>query len=181
MRSRPILLLTAALMPALASCGVVIRSASSAAPAMSAGGEMTFAWNQDEDLIYGDARLRNNRFFEDRLHEAIEWELSLRGIYHDESSPDLLVHHHLALEDHAMLRQVTDDEGNTVVEADTFEAGTVMVHILDAKTQTNLWLAWAQADIEHALSGPENMRRWVYQLAGQMFRRWPVPARPAER
>jgi hypothetical protein len=167
-------------MPALASCGLVIRYAASATPPIPADGDTTFGWNQEEDRIYGDPRLRNNRFFEDRLHEAIEWELSLRGIRHDESSPDLLVHHHLSLEDHAMLRQVTDDEGRTYTEADTYEAGTVMVHILDAKTKTNVWVAWAQADIQLALRGPENMRRWVYQLAGQMFKRWPVPERPAE-
>ena len=181
MRSRPILVLTAALMPALASCGLVIRSAATATPTVSADSEMTFAWNQEEDRIYGDPRLKNNRFFEDRLHEAIEWQLSLRGIHHDESSPDVLVHHHLSLEDHEMVRQVTDDEGNTVAEPYTYEAGTVMVHILDAKTRTNLWVAWAQADIEPALRGPEDMRRWVYELAGQMFRRWPVPQRAAER
>jgi hypothetical protein len=173
-------LLTAALLPVLASCGLVIRYASSASPAISADSGTTFAWNQEEDRIYGDPRLRNNRFFEDRLHEAIEWELSLRGIHHDESSPDLLVHHHLSLEDHAMLRQVTDDEGNTVVQAETYEAGTVMVHILDAKTRNNVWVAWAQADIVQALRGPENMRRWVYQLAGQMFKRWPIPERAAQ-
>jgi hypothetical protein len=181
MRSLPTLLLTAALLPALASCGVVIRYASTATPDISPDSAMTFAWNQEEDRIYGDPRLRNNRFFEDRLHEAIEWELSLRGIHHDESAPDLLVHHHLSLEDHAMLRQVTDEEGNTVTQAETYEAGTVMVHILDAKTQSNVWVAWAQADIEQALRSPENMRRWVYQLAGQMFKRWPVPQRAALR
>ena len=180
MRSRPMLLLAAALMPALASCGVVIRYASTAAPTLSPDSQLTFAWNQEEDRIYGDPRLRSNRFFEDRLHEAIEWELSLRGIHHAESSPDLLVHHHLSLEDHAMLREVTDDEGNTVVHVDTYEAGTVMVHIVDTKTRSNLWVAWAQADIEQALRSPENMRRWVYQLAGQMFKRWPVPSRAAE-
>jgi hypothetical protein len=175
------LLLTAALIPALASCGAVIRYASTAAPTIGADSGMTFAWNQEEDRIFGDPRLSGNRFFEDRLHEAIEWELSLRGIYHDESSPDLLVHHHLALEDHPMLRQMTDDQGNTYTEADVYESGTVMVHVLNAKTQENVWVAWAQADIEQAMRGPENMRRWVYQLAGQMFKRWPVPARAAER
>jgi hypothetical protein len=177
MRVRPLMVLAAVLTPALTSCGVVVRSASSAPPAIPAERALTFAWNQQDDRIVGDPRLHGNRFFEDRLHEAIEWELSLRGIRHDETSPDLLVHHHLSLEDHELARQVVDESGYETTEVFTYEEGTVMLHILDAETRSNVWLAWAQADVEQALRGPENMRKWVYELAGQMFKRWPVPAR----
>lgn len=180
MRVRPLMLLAALLMPALTSCGVVIRSASSATPTLPAGRTLTFAWNQQDDRIVGDPRLHENRFFEDRLHEAIEWELSLRGIRRDETSPDLLIHHHLSLEDHELARQVVDDSGYETTEVYRYEAGTVMVHIVDARTRSNLWLAWAQADIEQALRGPENMRKWVYEAAAQMFTRWPVPPRGGE-
>ena len=177
MNARWAFLLAVGLLPAIASCGVAIRSGGYRPPGVQPSDGLTFAWNQAEDRIGGDPRLHNNRFFEDRLHEAIEWELSLRGIYRDESSPDLLVHHHLALEDHELAQQVVDESGYTTTEVFTFEQGTVVVHVTNAKTKDHVWLAWAQADIEVAMRGPENMRKWVYELAGQMFRTWPVPPR----
>jgi hypothetical protein len=173
MSARLMLLLTAGLVPALTSCGAAIRYGSYAPPAEDVLVGTTFAWNQQEDRVAGDPRLVNNRFFEDRLHEAIEWQLALRGLRLVDSSPDLLVHHHLSLEDHELSQEVIDESGYRSTEVFTYEQGTVVVHLTEAKTQRHVWLAWAQSDIEVALRSPENMRRWVYDIAAQIFEDWP--------
>jgi hypothetical protein len=162
---------------ALASCGVPITSAGYVAPDASLAAYTTFAWNQAGDRVVGDRRLENNRFFEDRLHEAIEWELSLRGIRRSESSPDLLVHHHLSLTDHELAQEVIDEAGLARTEVFAYEEGTVVVHLVDARTSRNVWLGWAQADVEPALASPQNMESWVYDLVEEMFDDWPVPVR----
>jgi hypothetical protein len=138
----------------------------------------SFAWNQPADRVAGDPRLQHNRFFEDRLHEAIEWQLSLRGLRLVDSSPDLLVHHHLSLEDHELAQEAVDESGYRTTEVYTYEQGTVVVHLTDARTKRSVWLGWAQADIDVALRSPENMRRWVYDVAAQMFVNWPELERP---
>jgi hypothetical protein len=161
----------------LSACGVVIRHGAFVAEDADLRSGITFAWNQVEDRAVGDPRLEGNRFFEERLHEAIEWQLSLRGIHYDESSPDLLAHHHLSLADHELARPVTDDSGRSETEVYTYEQGTVVVHLVDVRTKRDVWIAWAEADIEMALRGPDNMRGWVYDLVGQMFEEWPVLAR----
>ena len=159
---------------AVASCGVSIRSSGSFIGDASTDRYTTFAWNQEADLVAGDARLENNRFFENRLHEAIDWELSLRGIRESESSPDLLVHHHLTLADHEFVTEVIDESGYTETEVFTYEEGTVVVHLVDARTGEGFWLGWAQANVEPALSGPENMQSWVYDIVSKMFEDWPA-------
>jgi hypothetical protein len=171
------LLLTAGLLPASTGCGVVIRSGASFAEAADLRSGLTFGWNQVDDRVNGDPRLQGNRFFEDRLHEAIEWQLSLRGIHHDESSPDLLVHHHLSLEDHEMVAEVANSSGSTTTDVYNYEQGTVVVHVVDPTHKKDLWVAWAQADIDIALRSPENMRNWVYALVAEMFEDWPVMER----
>ena len=170
-------LLVGGLALAVAACGVPIQSAGSFVGDASVEGYTTFAWNQEADLAMGDARLENNRVFEDRLHEAIEWELSLRGMRLDESSPDLLVHHHLSLADHELVEEIVDESGYTETEVFRYEEGTVVVHLVDARTRENFWLGWAQANIEPALTGPERMQRWVYDVVREMFESWPVPGR----
>jgi hypothetical protein len=167
-------LLASGLALAVASCGVSIRSSASFAQDVSIDRYTTFAWNQEGDRTMGDPRLENNRFFEDRLHEAIDWELSLRGIRRDESSPDLLVHHHLSLVDHELTEEVIDESGYTQTEVFTYEEGTVVVHLVDARTGANFWLGWAQANIEPALTGPASMQSWVYDVVSEMFESWPV-------
>ena len=161
-------------LPILASCGTAIRSGSSSSPGVEFGA-LTFTWAQEEDFVVGDARLTDNRFFEDRLHEAIEWELSLRGIRHDEPSPDLLVHHHLVLAGHELAVEAIDQSGYTTTEVYVYEEGTVVVHLVDAETEEDVWVGWAQANIEQAIRGPDDMRTWVYDIVGKMFEGWPAP------
>ncbi len=178
---RKLIPLAVVLVPALIACGVPIRTGTYSPPGMDIVPGTTFAWNEPMDRVIGDPRLENNQFFEDRLHEAIEWELGLRGIRLEASSPDLVVHHHLTLEDHELAQEVIDDGGYSTTEVYGYEGGTVVVHLVNARTNENVWLGLAEADIEPALEGPHAMRIWVYDLVRAMFRRWPIPERNAER
>ena len=180
------LLLTACLALSVASCAAPILSeaffypGAFFAPGEAAGSGVTFAWDQDPGEVIGDVRLQNNQFFEDRLHEAVEWELSLRGMRRDESSPDLLLHHHLTIADHEVVVDVTDESGATRSDVYSYEEGSVVVHLADPESGEDLWLAWAQSNVEPALGGPENMRAWVYAIVAEMFEDWPVPERTGE-
>lgn len=180
MRTRTTFLVAAGLTATLTACGVPIRTGTSSAPSVPSPDALTFAWNQESDRVMGDSRLENNRFFEDRLHEAVEWELSLRGIRRVDSGANLMAHHHLSLEDHEDVVETIDEAGYTTTEAYSYEGGTVVIHLVDVRSGETFWLSWGQANIEPALAGPESMRTWVYDLVRAMFERWPVPARGGE-
>lgn len=160
----------------LAGCGVPIQSG-----AHFAGGwepaRTTFAWDDAADHTQGDARLEDNAFFHRQLHEAVEWELNLRGIRYSESAPALLIHHHLSLADHQVEREFFDEAGVRTVETELFEGGSLVLHIVDARTHEDVWVAWAQANVEPAFASPAAMRTWVYRLVGEMFDGWAVPPR----
>jgi len=171
------IVLTTCLASAIASCSVPIQSESSLTPGVDLGILRTFAWDQDLALPSGDPRLENNHFFLDRMHEAIEWELSLRGFRHEESAPDLLLHHHLTLADHELVDEVIDDSGVTITRQFSYQEEPVMVHAADPESGADLWVAWAWANVEPALVSPDAMRGWVYSLVNEMFSDWPVPGR----
>jgi hypothetical protein len=177
MKLRAEFLLIACLVPALSSCGVAIRYGSFSPPGLEIASGVTFAWDDATDTNTGDPRLAGNRFFEERLHEAVEYQLSLRGVRYSATSPTFVVHHHLTLVDHEMAQEVIDASGYKTTEITTSEQGMVVVHLEDAKTGSYAWLGWAQADIDSALRGPEEMRKWVYELTLNMFKSWPLPAR----
>lgn len=164
----------------LSACGVPIVAGSHFARDLTGTRGATFAWDQSGDLVLGDPRLEGNSFFEDRLHEAVEWHLALRGIRLARSSPTFVAHHHLTLTEHEYVEEVMDDAGIPWTQSYTYEQGSVAVHLVDAATGETVWLAWAQADIRPALAGPDQMQAWVYGLVNEMFRRWPIPSRTGE-
>lgn len=166
------------LVPAIAACGPILKSGSYGPRGARPASGLTFAWDQPSDRAMGDPRLEGNRFFEDRLHEAIEFQLALRGIHHTDGTPDILVHHHLSLADHDLEIEVTDNSGDARPQVITYEEGTVAIHIEDAKTHASRWVGWAYGDVEPALLSAEAMRSWVDRIVGQMFKDWPVPTTP---
>jgi hypothetical protein len=165
---------------AFAGCGVPIQSGAHFAGSAEPPGETTFAWDDASDRTHGDARLEGNAFFHAQLHEAVEWELNLRGIRFSESNPTLLVHHHLSLADHELEREVVDESGYPNSETIVYEGGSIVLHLEDAQTHEDVWVAWAQANIEPALGSPAAMRSWVYNLVGKMFEDWAVSPRLVE-
>jgi hypothetical protein len=165
---------------AATGCGVPIQSGSHFASGWRPSPRATFAWNDEADHTQGDVRLQDNAFFHARLHEAVEWELNLRGIRQTDSNAALLIHHHLSLANHELEREIVDESGNRRSETETYEGGSVVLHIVDVRTGEDRWVAWGQANIEPALTSPGAMRSWVYALVGEMFGNWPVPARTVE-
>jgi hypothetical protein len=165
---------------AFAGCGVPIESGTHFAGGAQPPGEGTFAWDDESDRTQGDSRLEGNALFHAQLHEAVEWELNLRGIRFSESNPTFLIHHHFTLADHELEREVVDEAGYTNSETIIYEGGSVVLHLQNSRTNEDVWVAWAQANVEPALSSPAAMRSWVYDLVGKMFEDWPVPPRLAE-
>jgi hypothetical protein len=162
---------------AFAGCAAPIESGAHFANGWQPPGRTTFAWNDAADRTQGDVRLQDNALFHTLLHEAVEWELNLRGISHSDSNPALVIHHHLSLADHELEREVIDEEGYRSSETFVYEGGSVVLHVVDTRTGNDAWVAWAQANVEPALTSPAAMRRWVYDLVGEMFEDWPVPPR----
>lgn len=140
----------------------------------------TFGWDEDAIRETGDVRIQNNPFFQDRLFEAVARELSARGIRRDESSPDLLVHYHLSVMDHIDIYErdpqsgYPDSEYGAGTNIVQYEQGTFIVHFVDAETEENLWIGWAQGKIESALNDSEKMREWVDEAVAMMFEDFPV-------
>lgn len=162
---------------ALSACSVPVQSGAHFTQSWAPEQQTTFAWEDEADRTVGDSRLEGNRFFHQRLHEAVEWELSLRGIRYDQSDPDLVIHHHLSLSDHVLESEVLDDVGDPTTETYVYEGGSLVLHIVDAETGEDVWVAWGQANVEPAFVSPDAMEGWVYNLVGSMFEDWPIRSR----
>lgn len=160
-------------------CAVAIQGGADFRPGTDLSPYRTFTWGEPDELPTGDPRLDNNPFFVERLHEAIESELSLQGISFTQGDGDLLVHHHTSVRSRVEVFEVDRSAGYQAgeygPESDVFEyeEGTFLVDIADGESRQILWRGWAQADIEAALSDPDKMGDLVADAVAKMFEAFP--------
>lgn len=172
-----------ALIVTLASgCGVSIRAGADYTPGIDLARYDSFSWGEPDELPTGDPRLDHNPFFEDRLHRAIEDELSWRGIGFSATGADLLVHHHVSVNNRVQVYDTDQMAGYSSTdypagpEVFEYEEGTFLVDIADAETKEILWRGWAVADVDAALVDPDQMTELLKESVKKMFEEFPFSA-----
>jgi hypothetical protein len=141
----------------------------------------TFDWGARDAFPVGDPRLDNNGVFHDRFQGAVEKALAARGFERvaPGTTADLLVHYHASVERRLIVNEwahgpgcASADCGPRVVE---FDAGTLVVDIVDAKTHRLVWRGWVE-DNAAALLGPQDaMERHVDAAVARVMRELPRP------
>jgi len=136
----------------------------------------SFAWGPADALPTGDARLDQDPLFKDRLHGAIEKQLAQRGIAVAAGYADLLIHYHANVTHRLDPNQVDRANGycasgDCVPSPVSYEAGTLVIDIVDARSQRLIWRGWAQNDVEDLLRGPDSMTRTIDEAVTRMLRR----------
>jgi len=175
-------LFTAAILFATSGCGFGIAAGADFRPGTTFAPYATFAWDVGAIRRAGDVRLEESPFFEESLFAAVSEALAERGIQEAESGADLLVHYHLAVEDHIEVYEADPNSGYPAppprgspgTQVVQFEEGTFIVHFVDARTRETLWIGWARGDIGPALESAGVMQDWVNEAVDEMFGLFPM-------
>lgn len=164
-----------------ASCAATMRVSSHVERGLDFRQYQTYDWGPADALPTGDPRLDRNPFFKDRLQGAVERELALKGLEPARSAgPDLLVHYHANISkridvnraDRAYGYCVSDDCPVGVIE---YEAGTLVLDIIDTRTNRLIWRGWAQHSVEDMLSDPDAMASTIEKAVTLMLARLQRP------
>jgi hypothetical protein len=170
-------------------CSVPIRAGADFRPGREFGQYTYFTWDEPEEHPTGDPRLDNSPFFQQRVHSAVEWEFTTRGIeLIGEGDRDietggpartLAVHHHTSVQDHVEAYEVDPGAGFTADDVDeaqvtVYQEATFIVGLVDAQTGELVWSGWARVDVDKAIADPEVMRRQVDAAVAEMFKSFPV-------
>jgi hypothetical protein len=114
----------------------------------------TYNWDLAEPEATGDARLDSNPFFHERVEADIEKQLGRRGFEKTWETPDLLLHYHASMKQRIDVNGIDRERG--YCNADeckpfVYEAGTLLLDIVDARTNKIVWRGWVEDGID--LSG----------------------------
>jgi hypothetical protein len=139
----------------------------------------SFDWGPADALPTGDPRLDQDPFFKDHVQGAVEKALTARGIVLSASgTPDLLIHYHANIRQRIDVNRIDRAYGycpGTTCPPETieYEAGTLVLDFIDARTNRLIWRGWAQKSIGDMLQDREKMARTIDEAVTRMLRRLP--------
>jgi len=139
----------------------------------------TYAWGPADALPTGDPRLDENPFFKDHLQGEVEKDLHVRGLTLVTSGPsDLQIHYHANVTERLDVNRLDQPYGycssescpGGVVE---YEAGTIILDIVDVRTNRVIWRGWAQSHLQDLLKNQDRMAQRVNEAVTRMLRQLP--------
>jgi hypothetical protein len=138
----------------------------------------TFDWALADTASTGDPRLDNNRFFDERVRRQVETELTRRGFERgDSNTPQLMVHYHMKVGQRFDMR--TMDHAYGYCEAvdcrpDVYDAGTLVVDLVDPRSNRLIWRGWAEGSFEGVIDNQEWLEKRIDETVARIMDRLPA-------
>ena len=141
----------------------------------------TYDWGPADALPAGDPRLEQDPFFQDHLRGAVEKAMAGRGFeWSTVNAPDLLVHYHANITERIDVDRLDVQRGycggnGCDVPTVQYEAGTLVIDVIDARTNRLIWRGWAQSAVQGMLGNQDTMARQINEAVARMFGKFPKP------
>jgi hypothetical protein len=164
---------------AVASCAPTIVVSSHLEHGLDFSKYRSFNWGPADALPAGDARLDTDPYFNDHVQGAVEKELAARGIELASSrTADLQIHYHASIRERLDIDRIDRAHGyydaqNPPPPTIRYEAGTLVLDFIDARTNRLIWRGWAQHSVEDMLHDPDRMARTINRAVTRMLKRLP--------
>jgi hypothetical protein len=135
----------------------------------------TYAWASNEGRTTGDARLDNNPFFDRATREAIDAALARHALTLTPTDPHLLFHYHVSIKQQLDLAG-TDSTYLTCegCSPTVFEAGTLVIDAVDARTNQLLWRGWAEGSFDRLIDDQAALEKRIGEAAARIIARYPL-------
>ena len=140
----------------------------------------TYDWGPADALPTGDPRLDSNPFFKDHMQGAVERRLAQKGLALATSgTPDLLIHYHANVTQRIDVDRVDQRYGycygdDCNVRLMEYEAGTIVLDVVDTRTNRVVWRGWAQDSLDGVIDNQDRMEKMINQAVTKMLERMPL-------
>jgi hypothetical protein len=169
------------MMPVLVSGCATLSVSSHQQPGLDLAPYHTFDWGPSDALPVGDPRLDGDPSFNDWVQGAVERGLAARGLTLVPTgvTPDLLVHYHAHISERIDVGRVDAAFGSCAggedcaPEVTVYEAGTLVIDLVDAESNQVIWRGWAQDAVEDELEDPDAMETTIEEAVARMLARLP--------
>jgi hypothetical protein len=141
----------------------------------------TYDWGPADALPTGDPRLDRDPFFQDHMQGAVEKQLAAKGLQQSTlATADLVIHYHASINQRIDVNRLDrqygycqgDDCQRSGIE---YEAGTIVLDVIDARTKKLIWRGWAQDSVEDVPDDRDRMARKIEEAVTRMLELFPRP------
>jgi hypothetical protein len=163
----------------LSACATTMTSGAYVERGFDLAAYRTYDWGPADALPTGDPRLDADPYFKDRFEGAVDKGLATRGLALAASgAPDLLLHYHASVSRRLDAKRLEAELESCVGEncptgVVDYEAGTLILDIIDARTNRLLWRGWARDGIEDVLGDRDRLERMIDDAVARMLQRLP--------
>ncbi|MGQ0734698.1 MAG: DUF4136 domain-containing protein [Acidobacteriota bacterium] len=164
----------------LTACAAAMNVSSHVASGLDFSTYKTVGWGPPDELPTGDPRLDQNPFFQDHVQGAVEKGLAAQGFEQTTTgTPDLLIHYHASITTRVDVNRIDREYGycygeDCEVRVVEFEAGTLVLDLVDARTKQVIWRGWAQHRVGDILDDPDEMAERITEAVSRMLQRLPA-------
>jgi hypothetical protein len=141
----------------------------------------TYDWGSADALPADDPRLARNPYFRDALEGAVERQMAARGFARGPSAeaPDLRLHYHASIDSRLTVHEGSGGtrpcaSGGCAADVEQFEAGTIVIDVIDQRSGLLIWRGWVQGRIEDVLRRPEELAARVTAAVERLFAQLPA-------
>ena len=136
--------------------------------------DSTYNWASMNPTSTGDPRLDSNAFFEEAVQTAVDRRLAAKG-FEKRASPDLLVHVHASITEEIFIAGwERRGEGCENCTPEVYDAGTLVIDLLDARTNRLVWRGWAVGSFEGLVDDQAWMERRMTETVDRILDRLPL-------
>lgn len=130
-----------------------------------------YAWAPAAQSRTGDPRLDNNDIFREHVREMIDRQLIGKGFTKSPSSlePDVLVHYHTSISQRMDLHELAPWDVCVECTPFVFDAGTVVIDLVDAQSKSLLWRGWAEGNISGLIDDQARLEVEIARIIGRIF------------
>ena len=140
----------------------------------------TFEWGPADALPSSDPRFAKDPYFQDRVAGAIEKQMAAQGFERaaPQAKADLLIHYHANIAERIDVNEIDRGYGYCMApdcrpRVARYEAGTLVVDIIDARTNRLIWRGWARDSVEDVIGNRDQVRHTVDEGIARMFSTFP--------
>jgi len=162
----------------LTGCGPASQVFTDYDRSVNMGDYHTFGWLPANALEGRENPLFHNELNDKRIKQAVARELESRNYKYSEN-PELVIHYHIILEDKTVV--YNDPYGyygpywmRTQVDVYQYKEGTLVIDLMDAKTDNLVWRGWMTAFVKNR--NPEKMEESINTAVRMIFSQYPYRA-----
>ena len=135
----------------------------------------TYAWSPVQPGTTGDVRLDNNEIFQERVRAAVEKQLAAHGFEKTAGAPQLLVHYRASVEQRFDVPELEPWESCAECKPFIYDAGTLLIQLVDARTNQLLWRGWSKANVDRIVDNQPWLEEHIDETVAKIFERLPFP------